>query len=80
MRGWGILRKRGDPRNGGMILKWGEGVDTPLRTISHLNCTSNQMTGFYLKCSTGRKWVKKFPRKILITQSLVRLSPLSHED
>ena len=27
-RDWG-----GDPSNGGMILKWGGGGDTPLRTI-----------------------------------------------
>ena len=25
---------------------------------SHLICTANQMTGFYMKCNTGLKWVK----------------------
>ena len=29
--GWGILRNRGDPSNGRMILKWG--FDTPLRIM-----------------------------------------------
>ena len=24
----------------------------------HLICTANQMTGFYMKCNTGLKWVK----------------------
>ena len=25
--------------------------------ISHLICTANQVTGFYMKCNTGLKWV-----------------------
>ena len=25
---------------------------------NHLICTANQMTGFYMKCKTGVKWVK----------------------
>ena len=25
---------------------------------SHLTCTANQWTGFYMKCNTGVKWVK----------------------
>ena len=24
---------------------------------SHLICTANQLTGFYMKCNTGLKWV-----------------------
>ena len=27
---------------------------------SHLICTANQMTGFYLECKTGLKWVNSF--------------------
>ena len=26
---------------------------------SHLFCFANQMTGFYMECNTGLKWVKK---------------------
>ena len=26
---------------------------------SHLICTSNQMTGFYMKCNTRLKWIKR---------------------
>ena len=26
---------------------------------SHLICSSNQMTGFYMKCNTELKWVNK---------------------
>ena len=26
---------------------------------SHLICTSNQMTGFYMKCNTRLKWIKQ---------------------
>ena len=25
---------------------------------SHLFCRARQMTGFYIKCNTGMKWVK----------------------
>ena len=25
---------------------------------SHLICSANQMTGFYMKCNIGMKWVK----------------------
>ena len=25
---------------------------------SHLFCSANQMTGFYMECNTGLKWVK----------------------
>ena len=26
--------------------------------FSHLICSGNQMTGFYIKCNTGLKWIK----------------------
>ena len=29
------------------------------RRTSNLICTTNQMTGFYMKCNTGQKWVRK---------------------
>ena len=35
---------------------------------SHLICSANQMTGFYMECNTGVKWVNKvsvlFPLKV----------------
>ena len=30
---------------------------------SHLICTANQITGFYVKCNPGLKWVKSPNRK-----------------
>ena len=32
---------------------------------SHLICTANHMTGFYLKCNTGLKWVTGIIPKII---------------
>ena len=26
---------------------------------SHLICTANHMIGFYMKCNTGLKWIKR---------------------
>ena len=37
--------------------------------ISHLICIANQITGFYMKCSTGLKWVEKYHT---VTRFLVR--------
>ena len=37
---------------------------------SHLVCPANQMTGFYMKCNTGLKWVK-----MISCQLLTRMIP-----
>ena len=39
---------------------------------SHLICTANQMTGFYMKCNTGLKWlnVTKLQAKSLLKNQL----------
>ena len=37
---------------------------------SHLTCSANQMTGFYIKCNTGLKWLSQATgvvNKLLIT-------------
>ena len=36
---------------------------------SHLICIANQMTGFFMNCSTGRNWVKEYHT---VTRVLVR--------
>ena len=36
---------------------------------SHLICVANQMTGFYMKCSTGLKWVKEYHT---VTRAIIR--------
>ena len=35
---------------------------------SHLICTVIQMTGFYMKCNTGLKWVKIKKRYLNMTE------------
>ena len=40
---------------------------------SHLICSANQMTGFYMKCNTGLKWVKRR----LVTPKLVNSALVS---
>ena len=30
------------------------------KETSHLICSANQMTGFYMECNTGLKWVNPF--------------------
>ena len=42
---------------------------------SHLICISNQMTGFYMKCNTERKWVnylRNISLKLFISSNLIR--------
>ena len=43
---------------------------------SHLICTANQMTGLYMKCNTGLKWVKYFTSQLF--QSIQRSISLLH--
>ena len=35
---------------------------------SHLICTTNQMTGYYMKCNTGLKWVDWFFRCLCLSK------------
>ena len=35
-----------------------QSIDAFQIEISHLICSTNQMTGFYMKCNTWLKWVK----------------------
>ena len=44
---------------------------------SHLICNANQMTGFYIECNTGLKWLNGFRVFDILRSSLKRDSLLT---
>ena len=51
---------------------------------SHVICRANQMTGFYMKCNTGLKWLNQFIGEkmeecCIVTQLAITCSKLTIE-